>query len=47
MQVIEELKKDLNYSSSNNYEIIVGNILAIEVNINKILTKNGHQRILV
>lgn len=40
MQVIEELKKDLNYSSSNNYEIIVGNILAIEVNINKILTKN-------
>lgn len=40
MQVIEELKKDLNYSSSNNYEIIVGNILATEVNINKILTKN-------
>ncbi len=40
-ELIEDLKKDLNYNSDNNYEVIVGNILAIEVNINKILTKNS------
>ena len=41
IELIEELKKDLNYNSDNDYEIIVGNILAIEVNINKILAKNS------
>lgn len=39
MNIVDELKKYFNYSTSNNYEIIVGNILAIEVNINKALTK--------
>lgn len=38
--LINRLKEDLDYDGSNDYSIIVGNILAIEVNINKALTKN-------
>lgn len=41
MNLIEKLKKDLNYDSNNYYEIILGNILAIEINVNKVLTKNS------
>ncbi len=40
-QIINELKKDTNSPESNDYQLIVGNILAIEVNINKIMSKNN------
>lgn len=39
-KLMEELKKDLDYKLYNDYEIVVANILAIEVNINKLLKKN-------
>lgn len=38
-KLMEELKKDLDYKLYNDYEIVVANILAIEVNINKLLKK--------
>ena len=40
-KIINELRKDTNYPESNDYQMIVGNILAIEVNINKIMSKNN------
>lgn len=41
--IINDLKKDINYTLSNDYQMVVGNILATELNINKILTKNSLQ----
>ena len=39
--LLEELKKKIGYIETNDYAIIVKNILGIELNINKILTKNS------
>lgn len=39
--IISELKKEIGNEKNNDYQSIVGNILAIEVNINKLLTKNN------
>ena len=40
-KLINELKKDLDDKLCNDYEIVVANILAIEVNINKLLKNNS------
>ena len=40
-KLINELKKDLDVKLCNDYEIVVANILAIEVNINKLLKNNS------
>ena len=41
MEIIQSLNDGLNCSHNSEYEMIVGNILAIEVNINKTLSKNS------